>query len=79
MLLTLGNATVEVQVVGRADFGRRKCVACGCAVVGVMLCDKCDEQPRFEREIDRNCPEMMAHTLRKIGGRVYLYGRKDGE
>lgn len=45
MLLTLGNATVEVQVVGRADFGRRKCVACGAAVVGVMLCDKCDEQP----------------------------------
>ncbi len=45
MLLTLGNATVEVQVVGRADFGRRKCVACGAAVRDMMLCDSCDERP----------------------------------
>lgn len=74
MLLTLGNATVEVQVVGRADFGRRKCVACGCAVVGVMLCDKCDERGKRDAELRRMSDEVDAG----IFDGVYLYGRKDG-
>lgn len=50
MLLTLGNATVEVQVMDRADFGRRVCVACGAAVRDTMLCDDCDEDTSRNNE-----------------------------